>query len=851
MRKLFALSFCILSLLQINAFAARSTVAKQEVSTAGTKVTESGVNSLVDAECTDSYFGCMDAFCMVENVSGGRCQCSNKHIDLSKQLNDLLKKQEDADNIAKYGSDFVKTANVESDITNITKNATKKTIKPEQTETKKSLSRADWDAMFAQNNDDDEDEESETTEFVDNDDISNKHGDELYVAADEMCFEQTPSKCKSNGDMLKLMYAQKIKSDCAAFENTVKKQSGEINAKLIDAQNAVRDAALSELSNSNKYGLGQCVREFKICMQTTAGCGSDFGGCVLLSANENVSGDVKNVSIGGDILETLISASTMDNLISKKVLCESVLNNCVAVKDNVWDAFIRDVAPVIRTAELNAEDDLRSNCIKSVSDCYVKSCHEHFDVNQEDGSYDMCLSRPENYKSFCKIELEPCLNATGGSFEEPSKSRLWQGIISQLGALRVNACTDEFKACIQDEDRCGKDYSKCIGLDENDVAMLCPDDKLTACYKEYEGNKETVRETLANVANVVMMQVHSGLSDACENAVKEAMVKLCDDPDNCNNFIIGDKVGSRTLELKFCEVNDGDDMYTNCKDTVSGISDIEIGKTARNSDLSKTANKRHVYTGVILGRIMWDQITPLPDYSGVISGEEYIKKVESLSYMDDKTKDKVKTEVGAITNAIKNAISTIESDPRVQFCMTGRQVAGLTGKDGLQQYIGKEGNATFPNITQSARVKIIDGALLSAQKYYNEKYDSLIAEDIDGTFQLEKRYAEIDNANFHLKEQDSARMKCISLGERAAFSNTIQKNDLAKNKIVRESSSDDSLIGHSAESTYNFKRQVTTSFNMDSMICTKCTRTQECELTKSDHCKKWGKEKETCEEIQY
>ena len=236
MRKIFALSFCILSLLQINAFAARSTVAKQEVSTTGTKVTESGVNSLVDAECTDSYFGCMDAFCMVENVSGGRCQCSNKHIDLSKQLNDLLKKQEDADNIAKYGSDFVKNANVESDIADITKNATKKTVKPEQTETKKSLSRADWDAMFAQNNDDNEDEESETTEFVDNDDIGNKHGDELYVAADEMCFEQTPSKCKSNGDMLKLMYAQKIKSDCAAFENTVKKQSGEINAKLIDSK---------------------------------------------------------------------------------------------------------------------------------------------------------------------------------------------------------------------------------------------------------------------------------------------------------------------------------------------------------------------------------------------------------------------------------------------------------------------------------------------------------------------------------------------------------------------------------------------------------------------------------------
>ncbi len=845
MRKMFLVFFAVLFAMQSGVFAARNTVAKQDAFNSGTKINESGVNSLVDAECSDSYFGCMDAFCIVDNVSGGRCQCSNKHIDLSKQLNDLIAREEQAATMAQYGSDFVKIANVADDIKQITESATKKK-EPVSDPQKKSLSRADWDAMFAQNNDDDEDEE----EFVDYDDISNKHGDALYIAADEMCFEQTPAKCKSNGDMLKMMYVQKIRSDCSAFENSIKQQTGEINAKLIDAKKSVRDAALNEFKNANKYGLGQCAREFKQCMQTTAGCGNGFDDCVILSANENVSANAKKVLIGNDFSDTQISASTMDNLIAKKVLCESVLDNCVNVKDDVWGAFLKDIAPIVKTAELNAEDNLRSKCITSISDCYVKSCREHFDVNQESGSYDMCLSRPENYKSFCKIELEPCLAATGGSYENPSASRLWNGVLSKLASMRATACNDEFRACIQDDDRCGADYSKCIGLDAEDIALLCPDDKLTACYHEYEGKTETVRETLANIAGGIMLAVNSGLSDACENAVKDAMLKTCGNSESCNDFIIGDNVGSRTLELKFCEINDDDNIYANCKNKPSEIMDTELGKTVRNADLSKTKNDRHIYSATIIGRIMWDQITPLSDYSGVISGDEYIEKVKDVIYMDDKTKEKIKTEVGAISNAIKNTISTIETDPRVQFCMTGRRVAGLTGNNGLQQYIGKSDNPTFPNITQPARVAIVNGALLAAQKYYNAKYDEIIKDAINGTAELESRYAKINDANYHLDEQDVARKKCIMLGENAAISSKTGGAG-AKHEIVRNKGNDGKLVGYSSESTYLLKRQVTTNFNMDDMICTKCTRTQECAYEKSDYCKEWDAEQETCEDIQY
>lgn len=836
LRKFFATFFAVFSVLQFSAIAARSTVSVN----GGTKVASSTTNSLVDNECQDSYFGCMDAFCMVDNISGGRCQCSNKHTDLSAQFNALLEQEERADTIAEYGVDFVKDSNLLEEVEKIANDAKPKAKEPKQ----KSLSRADWDNMFAVQ------DEEEEEEFVDDEDISNKHGDDLYIAADKMCVEQTPSKCQSTVDMLKMMYAQKIKSDCVAFENSIKQNKLAVNEKVANAEKTVRDAALAEFENANKYGLGQCTRAFKQCMQTTAGCGGDFVNCVSWSANENVSKDGAKVEIAGALSSVEISASTMDALSAKRVLCDSVLENCVNVRDDVWGTFLREISDVLKMAEATAENNLRSSCIKTISDCYIKACREHMDVNDPEGSYDMCLSRPENYKSFCKIELEPCLAATGGSYEKPSESRLWVGVLAELASLRVDACNKEFKACIQDEDRCGEDYSQCIGLDGEDIALLCPDDKLTACYYEYDNNKETVRETLARVADGIMAEVHFALTEACEKAVDDAMFKTCGSVDNCNELLVGNGVGGRSLELQFCEYDATKNQYTNCKQTVEGVSDNELGKTIRNADLSKTEHEAHGFSGVMTGQIEWNLLSALPDNSGVISVDEYVKQLDGFSEMDSKVQDKIKTEVGALGNAIKDTIAAIESDAYVQFCMTGRTVSGLVKNNGFEQFIGKSDNPTFPNITQIARMKIINGAIVSAQTNYHNKYAELTEAEVNGIYTLNKRYAEINEANRVFDEQDANRKRCMELGEKAAFSMN-KSGSGAKYKIERNHGNDEKLVGWSAESTYNFKRQVTTTFNMDKMICTKCTRTQACDYEKSNWCKVWDKEQEECTDIQY
>ena len=861
-------------LLPENVLAAKTS--RVSVVNKGTKVTAAATNTLVDAECQESYFGCMDAFCIVENVSGGRCQCSNKHISLSARLKSIMDMESESYAISTYGVEHIELGKAADDVLSTSERAFEKAIKDandesvvdkEKAEKKKAgLSLSEWNSMFSH---DDEDEE-EIFE-LDADDVATKKGDELYKVAMEMCFAQTPDKCRENEDMLKMLYVQKIRSDCAAFENSLNKQETELTFKLEDAKRDVRSAALTELQNMNKYTLGECALEFKKCMQMPEACGEDWTGCATLAATENMT-NTKNGSIAapytikGVYADITIAAATMDTLLAKKPLCDYVTDQCDKEKDKVWDVFVRDVAPQIKSAELAAESNLRTNCVSSISKCYLKACKDNMDPKDPDGSYDMCLSRPDNYKAFCKVELEPCLAATGGSYDKPDSSLLWQGILAKLASLRVNACTKEFRLCLQDEDRCGEDYSQCIGLDNDDVAGLCPEDKLTACYREYNGQVETVRAALERIAQGILLNVDNKLLTACQNAVNDAMMKVCGDTENCNG-LIDEGVGSRSLKLSWCEF-DGTKYY-NCKENVEQITDVELGKTTRDAELNKEHHNRHVFVNKLDGMILWDYLAVNADMNGITNVNDYKKETKNLVSMDDEHAKKVDTEIGSLGMAIQNAISAIESDPRVQYCMFGRQVAGLADESGFTQFIGKEGNARFPELTRNYRMIISNSALNQARSNYYKKYDELYEKYIKDNLVLAERVAKIEDQNELRNREDSARQACIALGEKGRFTKGggyggaagvadmfvpgISEVAKANRQVNGKSGNDTKLVGYSSESSYTYKRQVTTTFGLDTLNCHKCVRTQKCKKVGAglDHCKTWEDEKEECTDIQF
>ena len=832
-----------------NLFAAPRS-AKTSVMAGGTKVAAATTNTLVDAECQESYFGCMDAFCIVENVSGGRCQCSNKHIQLSAKLKEIMDMDNQAYAISTYGTEHVELGSAADDVLASSERAFNKAIRDandesvvgeKKSEKKSTLSFSEWNSAFSKN-DDDEEEMFE----LDADDIAKKKGDELYKAAMGMCFEQTPQKCKASEDMLKMLYVQKIRSDCAAFENSLNKQESESTVKLEDAKRDVREAALTEVKNANKYTLGECALEFKKCMQGDDVCGNDWTGCVKLAAAENMENDksgsvASQVPIVGKFSVITIAATSMDALLAKKPLCEYITNQCVREKDKVWDVFVKDIVPTIKSAELAAESDLRSNCLSDISQCYLKACKENMDPKDPEGSYDMCLSRPDNYKAFCKVQLEPCLHATGGTFEKPDSSSLWRGILAKLSSMRVDACTTEFKACIQDDDRCGKDYSKCIGLDNDAIARICPEDKLTACYKEYGKNEEKVRDMLARTAQGILLNIDNSLLAVCEKAMTDAIVKYCGDEYSCNG-LIDDNLGSRSLSLQFCEAQ-GDleyPEYKNCKVSVDSITDIELGKTTRGEDLVQELHEQGNFTGVLRGIIDWKEIKANQDGHGLADIKQYISGLKKIPNMKDETLRAIESELGAISEQIKQIIDVIESDPRVAYCTTGRELPGLKDSEGFSQFISKKGNPRFPNMMNRYRNSITTAAIQKVRDTYYEKYDDLYEQKVTEELRLWNRIAKIQGFNNKQNMADIARQACVELGNgtKAGF---VDKA---------------ALSGTRTEITVSIDRTVISTFNVDSYICNVCVTETKCKDIRDyggddGYCAKWGDTTETCKDVEF
>lgn len=563
--------------------------AKQKVINMGTKVESATANTGVSEECQNAYYGCMDSFCMLDNVSGGRCQCSDRHAELEKVLADIMALDEQSLLMATEGVERLQMGQNADEIMARAKGAADKVVadntkkqKEEVKNKRKTLDLSSWTSLSFGDVEDDIFDGMGEDEFKD--DISGKTGDSLHNAVAKLCKAQVPSQCKASVSMLQLTYVQKIKSDCSAYENSLKQQQAQSAEKLRTAKQALRETALEQFQNENKYDLGGCVLAFRECMQTTGGCGDDFGGCVAdtvtLSIDENqgrstnggkqASDFTKTKSINTGLTTINIDAATYGILESKKLMCDSVLNQCVKVRDDVWGAFLRDVAPIVKTAQVNAESNRRMECVTVVANCVKKSCGSKWD--EESDNYDACINDIDYVNEACKIELQKCGN-------EKITGSLMLYVQQKLSAMKVDRCTTQVKECLQSENACGKDYLGCLGLSANKILELCPETKLTSCMEKFGKEESTsVREYVVQVAKGLALNMDNAFAKACQNAVDEAMIKVCGDTESCSGLEIDNS--ALVDEVFKYRITNGKKEYN----TVEMITSDEINKGLANGD---------------------------------------------------------------------------------------------------------------------------------------------------------------------------------------------------------------------------------------------------------------------------
>lgn len=887
----------------------------QKVINNGTKVASATANTAVSESCKTQYYGCMDSFCMLDNTSGGRCLCSDRNAELDSVLAEIQRLDEQSYAIATSGVERVEMgADADAVIAQANAIAQSFVTESKTSEKRRSLDLANWTSVIDLDDDDGMDADISLVE--------GKTGNALHEVVYDLCTNQIISEspeCAKDMGMLKLMYAQQIRSDCTAYENSLKQQKNASTQKVLAAEAAVREAALEQYRNANKYDLGQCTVEFKKCMVSTGGCGNDFSSCATVSAMDNTNArygktNKKNTySIKGATTTIDISKSTYDTLIAKKPLCETVTKSCVAVKDKVWDTFLKEVAPQLKSAELIAEDNLRQDCIGSISSCFQKACKDNIDPNDPDGSYDMCLTRPETMLNVCKIPLEKC----GISTKSPESSNIWNFVVARLASMRVDSCTTQVKECLQSN--CGTDYAECVGLDTDTIMRMCPYEKLVGCQmvygeKDITGNK--VYDEIANMVQGVMLSIDNAMLQQCQRAVDEAMIRVCGDTTNCNNLVVDNGVGSRSLEYKICRYSpDSSSMdinYNSCLKTVENITDADLGYTGNG-----TQGRVVPYAGVIDGTIYWGSVS-VSENGKISSFDEYLNAVGDKTGITESQKQRIASELTGLQNSVDTAINLIESDPTVQSCITGKEVQGMRVNNNLTNIGDKSRGGRYPQLTQQIRSIISASALKAAKKNYYAKYDELSEKMLQDYAKIGERVAELQGKSNLDARREMARKACVSFADmsvlamspeppKSAFgtimaavaiigsvvaipftggvsgtialgSAKIALSTVTAGAVVAggaatatvglvaganndggngESSSEQKeFVGSAQNNQWNYKETVTSTFEWETLMCHKCTRAENCADTRHPlfgrpYCDAWEDPVETCTDTQF
>jgi len=726
--------------------AARAATTKQKAINMGTKISGATENTVVSEECQDAYYGCMDAFCMMDNTSGGRCQCSDRHVELDAVLEDIMKLDEQSLAMATEGVERLQMGeNAEEIMARAKAAADSVTGRNDTSKTGGASKVRTLDLSSFRNNNffDDADDDVFQDIFTSMESsIADKTGDALQKEATRICTERIPQQCASSASFLQLTYAQRIKSDCTAYENSLKQQRSQSAEKLQTAQKALRDAALEMYQNENKYDFGQCVSQFKSCMQTTGECGDDYSGCVADTAILDElygKGSGKSKNVATTVIKTgktsiTISSASFDILSTKKIMCESVTKQCVNAnkRDSVWQQVLRDVAPVIYTAEYNAASNNRMNCISNIVNCVQTTCGSKWD--EETDNYDACLSDPNSINNYCALEFKRC-------GDTDSEDNVRNYVMAKLAALKVDKCTKDVKACLLSDNRCGEDFAGCVGLDSDTIADLCPDDLLLSCQDRAKDGK-SVKQYVAEIAQGIALNIDNKMATACQNAVDAAFERVCGISKEEN----GNAGYCNALDLNFSALDSGKmttAFYDSQNNKLYDVLDQYVRANNLLFDVATSASnhisKMFNLTAVVRGQMNVDKIVfngavrLNEDEEGDVSGTKDLKfdvvkdsdpKSDSGVAGYDGFDGDIDALLAEMSRKYDSVIQQIESDATVYNCMHGRQFQAFsTARTGLDQ----KGNtvARFPNLTDEVKVAIANQVMSAVSSEYRKLYANL------------------------------------------------------------------------------------------------------------------------------
>ena len=710
--------------------AARAAMTNQVITT-GAQVRQRVDMPNMNEECRDAYFGCMDMFCMSDNVNGGSCQCSDGYAPFAERM-DLIQRNLDeanrirtieierveagalADILFHGGRQYDAQGNV---ILTEADRAAAEAARP-LTAAERRARRSSTLANFMN-------EQLETTALPERS-IADMSGRELYDAAHAMCIDSARPFCTGANDVMLVtqVYLTQIRNDCQGLQRIIGDLVRQSETAISEAQRDLREVRQEVHARDNELNRGECMVEFRNCMQGPDACGTDWARCVNAVAEENMQQQTpSSLDIGTSDAMFTISPSAHRMLESRRHICERVLDRCVAVRNHVFDDFIRDIAPELRLAERRAESNMRQNCLGNISECIQNACVENIGGGDRDpANIDACLARPEMVRSMCMHYVTPC---------ERMDPVIWEFVLARLGALRVDACTREVRACYTHSDRCGEDFSQCIGMDLPALHRMCPVETLVVCAQGRPGFQIT---DLDSMLMGFFMNVDNSLLEVCQGLIDDKMMEICGSLDDCNRFAADDRLGAGSLQmhrrgaiyqltglLSLGMIHVGTGIPATSEPTDERSERRERGRGTRGnpSELDDSS----VGDGLGAGRINVDgYIEHLRRMNGCVDrqGEAVACGAEAEQIVAT-----IEMELRNIEGQINRTIDLISQDTQIGWCIHGRDLTNITGplpSSGRRPPPPNMTQARFPNMLNTQKMLIANAALRKAAENYNTKF---------------------------------------------------------------------------------------------------------------------------------
>ena len=492
--------------------------------------------------------------------------------------------------------------------------------------------------------------------------------------------------------------------------------------------------------------------------------------------------------------------------------------------------------------------------------------------------------------------------------------------MARMASMRVNSCATQFKECLQSEDLCGPDYTQCIGLDTDTIVQMCPYDSLVGCQQEYGETSirdDAVYDELYNIAQGIFLNIDNNLLEECQNIANEAMIAVCGDTDDCTNLTVDDNIGARSLDYKICEYNNSDNSldinYSRCRTDESQILDTELGRVEGST--TGALGPVTPFAGVIDGTIYWNSVEIVDQYLEQI-GETNIsaaarEKIESELVVLQSNIDTAINTIEAdsrvqfcMTGREVQGVRVVDRGqggsgarfPNLtkQMRMTIANAALKRAKDNyyrkydelnermLQDYakLGErmaeiQGENALDARREIARIACINFAEMSSLPKSPDPPKNAFGKVLSAVALLGSAVAMPFTAAVASTITTSVTAGAVTAATTAKTTgiSTVAASALGAAGVATagigllgnvgsgsangaDASIQRELVGSKQLNQWNYKETITSTFEWDTLICHKCTRTQQCSKTKnplfrSKYCKTWADPIETCADTQF